>query len=278
MATEDFNPEEVEAALREARTQISDAQPGQLRQFAEAQAARAGQLTANGDRLEESLGPKDPRVVAHRAMAEWSSQLAEVLGEASERQSQRPPFRANQYVLHGHILDRGGRPAEGLLVRVDDSDGRLEGFRAGATTDRFGDFAVSYPADEVERLRASGLEPHVLIEDGKGKLLHRSAEAVRFKDSRAEYFEIVLPEAGRRTAKTGPTDGPRQPPKESAAARGVPQPGTRKRVRTSTHEAEPRVKREAPEPGRRAHGSNASPPKPPERPPIRRGARRTGPG
>jgi hypothetical protein len=278
MATQDFNPDEVEAALGEARTQISDAQPGQFRQFAEAQAARATQLTANGDRLEESLGPKDPRVVAHRAMAAWSSQLAEVLGEASERQSQRPPFRANQYVLHGHILDHSGRPAEGLLVRVDDSEGRLEGFRAGATTDRFGDFAVSYPADEVERLHASGLEPHVLIEDGKGKLLYRSADPIRFKDSRAEYFEIVLAEGGRRTAGAGPTDGPRQPPKETGAARGIPQPQTTERARSSTPAAGPRIKSAAPEPGRRARKSSPSASKPVVRPPNRRGARRTGPG
>lgn len=207
MRAKEFEAAQIDAAVREAEREFDDARFEQYRAFVESQAERADRLAAQADRLEETLGSKDARIVRRRAFAALASDLAGELALTAEREARMPDISPDENLLYGRVLDLHGQPMPGLIVRVVPKEGQSDDLLAGGTTDEAGDFAIVYPRAEVVRALAAGLEFHVSLEDGRGKHLYTSRDPVTFDGTQAEYFEFSMPVARGRPAGRHTTGG-----------------------------------------------------------------------
>jgi len=202
MRAKEFDPAEIDAAVREAQRELDDLRLEQYRAFVDSQSERADRLAEQAAQLEETLGAEHPQVSKRRALAALSSGLADELAKAAERQSRVPEISADEHLLYGRVHDSEGEPMSGLMVRVVSKQGGHDVLVAGGATDEAGDFAIVYPKDEVLRAKAAGLELHVALEDGRGKHLYTSRDAMTFDGTQAEYFEFSM------TAGRTPPDRP----------------------------------------------------------------------
>jgi hypothetical protein len=232
MRAKEFDPAQIDAAVRAAERELDDARLEQYRAFVESQSERATRLAEQAAQLEETLGAKHPRVAQRRALAMQASGLVDELTRAAERQSRVPDVSDDENLLYGRVLDPQGEPMPGLVVRVVPKQGGHDVLLAGGTTDDLGDFAIVYPKDEVLRAKAAGLELHVALEDGRGKHLYTSRDPVTFDGTQAEYFEFSMTTG--RSAPDRPT--PDRP------TTGGPFPGRGPTIRTAASRAKGTVR------------------------------------
>jgi len=189
--TDERRAEATIKVMRElAETAGTITQPG-LSKIGQLQGLRADRLTQTAQRLEESLGSSDPRVVALRARAAASKRMSTALDVERRRDARRCRPKANEWLVHGRLYDASGTPVKGAKVRVYENKPGEENLIGEVASDEFGDYSIAYH----ERVFAGAPESTDLVievVDLEGNVLQPGEGDLRFKPGRDEYFGIVI--------------------------------------------------------------------------------------
>ncbi len=126
---------------------------------------------AEATRLEQQLGPADPRVQLARGQLATRAEAIRQLNVETELltiQEASPPSGGS--VVDGRIMDTTQRGRAGQVVELVRADGSRSG--VAATTDATGYFAIQLNADQAAQLARAGV--FVQVSDPAGNVLQRS--------------------------------------------------------------------------------------------------------
>jgi hypothetical protein len=189
---DELDENEIIQHLDKAMTDVSKSSAPALATFAKFQELRASRLNAGLERLKKEAGEKHPQYAAIKTAAEAAASMNMQFKSHAERVQNRPAPKSYEWIVSGQVLDAGGKPVEGLTVRVFDRDHKSDDFLGEDNTNGNGEFSVIFHERDFKEAGEQLPELYVTVLDAKGHVLHTTRDNVRFRAGRSEYFLIHL--------------------------------------------------------------------------------------
>jgi hypothetical protein len=105
------------------------------------------------------------------------------------------PAQRSSFVVRGTIREQEtGRPLANLVVRAFDRDVVVDDKVGFATSDDDGRFEIRFGIEAFRELRETRPDLYLRVYDLHGsRLLHETADAIRWNASHEEHYDLVLP-------------------------------------------------------------------------------------
>lgn len=192
MADQDPTPEEIIQQLNDTLQLLGEAETPALDGFTALQEKRAKRLQNVGTRISKKLGEDHPRVVTLRQAQARTTRLQNNLKTSKMRLAKLRMPKPNEWVLNGQVLNRLGKPASGVNVRLCDKNRKYADVLGFATTDKEGDFQLSYVDKTLLELTQAGVELFLFVENPDGKVLYTTDTPQRFQAGGIDNYTIKL--------------------------------------------------------------------------------------
>ena len=186
------DPTQLKSFVDELLEQTSDARVNGLQRLAGLQQRRAKRLAVTSQRLAETLGENNPRVVALSTAAVDTERLTVEVDEAARREASKPRIKDNEWAVFGRIKDPRGDPISGLTVRIVDKSGKLNETLPSSKTDELGGFSIVLAVTSSFSDGRAALELYLRVIDREGEQRFQSDKPLRPQAGGAEYHGITL--------------------------------------------------------------------------------------
>lgn len=191
MPNQDLTPDEIIQQLNNALQLISDAETPILDELTNLQEKRAKRLQKVSERLAKTLGQDHPRVVNLRQAQTRSVKLHKDLVLNKSRLAKLREPNPNECVINGQVT-RLGKPMSGAIVRLCDKNRKYADMLGFATTDKEGDFQLTFVEKSLAELTKAGVELFLFVESPDGKVLYTTENPVRSQAGRIDNYLIRL--------------------------------------------------------------------------------------
>ncbi|MFH2102467.1 MAG: hypothetical protein ABIJ39_03820 [Chloroflexota bacterium] len=190
----EVDPKQLQETLATMLTQAAGAGAPALKTFTQLQHRRVTRLKQAAKTLKSKLGKDHPHVKKVEALEKAATGLKVRLETETNRIKAFPKLRSYEWVVFGSIVDKDGKPAGDLTVRVYDRDRKYDDLLGETETDANGQFAVIYHERDFMESGEKLPELYVMVSDASGKTLYSSRDSLRYEAGRSEYFSIQLGE------------------------------------------------------------------------------------
>ncbi len=164
-------------------------------------------LRREQSRLTAKLGQDHPRVqqMASR-LAYREKMLVDLQEEAAKAQIQVPAFAADQWLVHGVVLDKNRQGKSGLTVAIFDAKGKWRQDFGYACTDARGYFAIIHTPKAAAQAEAKALPLYYLyVLDQDQRILLKDATPLPLEPGYIYYRRLLLAD-GAGVCQAPPTD------------------------------------------------------------------------
>jgi hypothetical protein len=163
-----------------------------LQRSTAASSRQASTLRREADRLEKTLGPDHPDVVAVAAAAEDARLIATHDRQVVERAEKWPRVDPNGWMIAGRVRGPSGEPAARVRVRFVDAENKWSTALGTATTNDDGELSRLYAPAQDRELLAARPEVFAEVVDGRGRVRLRSDRPARVTPGAVAYFDLKL--------------------------------------------------------------------------------------
>jgi hypothetical protein len=206
-----LDPAAAADALKKFLADMAQATVQAMRNTAIEAGAHAHRQSAIADRLADTAGQDDARVVKLRETSESSRRLAQTLNRTASRLSTDGVPRPRGFTFTGRVTDATGAIVPGATVRLADPAGAIK-VAGSAVTDESGQFTLVVPAKAVD---PNAADLSLIVDDAGNAVANASRVPVEIKPGVLMRVDLI----GRAPAR----------PSGVATARRVPAGGGRRK-------------------------------------------------
>lgn len=174
-------------------------------------------------RLERKLGCDHPRVQRLKERAATGLKRARATSvELELARIRTPKVEPEEGMVHGRVTLSDKRGVGGLLIRLEDEQGRQIKDLGETQTDARGYYSIRVDSQTIEKLEKAGkTEVYLAVRDAKGKVIERRQQAIRLEKGVRAYREVRMEMAGGRPApsRATVTEAPTRASKKKASSK-----------------------------------------------------------